>query len=398
MNKIRLGNKILKVSPNSSRSLNLDRRSFLRTTGMIAAATIDGGLSFPGIAQEIAGASAKPLVSGRRRLGTLEVSSVGLGCQDFTGTFYATHPSRADMITLARTAHEHGVTLFDAAEAYGPLEVERILGEALGPIRSQVVITSKFGRAIDPETGRRTGGLNSQPEHIRLAVDGMLKRLKMDHLDLLYQHRVDPAVPIEDVAGTVKDLIAQGKVLHFGLSEPSPQTLRRAHAVQPVTAVQNEYSMMARDPEAQILPICKELGIGFVCWSPLAMAFLTGTIDQNTQFEPEDFRGMVPWFAPENRPGNIALVAVVKEWARRKDATPAQIALAWLLAQEPWIVPIPGTTKMPHLLDNIGADAVRFTPAELQELNAALLRTPVHGARLPGGILSLSGVEAPPKQ
>ena len=231
-----------------------------------------------------------------------------------------------------------------------------------------------------------------------MAVEGMLKRLQTDRIDLLYQHRVDPAVPIEDVAGAVKDLIALGKVLHFGLSEPGPETLRRAHAVQPVTAVQNEYSMMARDPEAHILPICKELGIGFVCWSPLAMAFLTGDIDQNTRFQQGDFRGMVPWFAPENRPGNLALVAVVKEWALRKGATPAQIGLAWLLAQEPWIVPIPGTTKMPHLLDNLGADAVRFTSEEVRELNAALARTPVYGARLPSGVLSLSGVEAPAKQ
>ncbi len=225
----------------------------------------------------------------------------------------------------------------------------------------------------------------------------MLKRLKTDRIDLLYQHRVDPKVPIEDVAGTVKDLIAQGKVLHFGLSEPGPATLRRAHAVQPVSAVQNEYSMMARDPEAQILPICKELGIGFVCWSPLAMAFLTGAIEQNTPIARGDFRGMVPWFAPENRVGNLAIVSVVKDWARRKDATPAQIALAWLMAQEPWVVPIPGTTKMPHMVDNIGADSVRFTPEELRDLNATLVRTPVHGARLPAMVLSLSGVEAPAK-
>jgi len=380
------------------RSHDVDRRSFLRATGIVAAAAMTGGLSFAAIAQESGGASSKSLVNGRRKLGTLEVSSVGLGCQDFTGTFYATHPNRADMITLARTAHEHGVTLFDAAEAYGPLEVERILGEALAPVRNEVVISSKFGWGIDPDTGRMTGGLNSQPAHIRLAVDGMLKRLRTDRIDLLYQHRVDPAVPIEDVAGTVKDLIAQGKVLHFGLSEPGPQTLRRAHAVQPVTAVQNEYSMMARDPEADILPICKDLGIGFVCWSPLAMAFLTGAIGQNTRLEQGDFRGMVPWFGPENRLGNLALVAVVKDWARRKGATPAQIALAWLLAQESWIVPIPGTTKMPHLLDNVGADAVRFTPGELRELNAALLRTPVHGARLAPFVLALSGVEAPAKQ
>jgi aryl-alcohol dehydrogenase-like predicted oxidoreductase len=208
------------------RSHDVDRRSFLRATGIVAATTMAGGLSLPGIAKEIGGGSAKPLVSGRRTLGQLEVSSLGLGCQDFTGTFYATHPNRTDMITLTRTAHEHGVTLFDAAEAYGPLEVERILGEALGPIRNEVVISSKFGWGIDPDTGRMTGGLNSQPTHIRLAVDGMLKRLRTDRIDLLYQHRVDPAVPIEDVAGTVKDLIAQGKVLHFGLSEPGPQTLR----------------------------------------------------------------------------------------------------------------------------------------------------------------------------
>jgi len=380
------------------RSHNLDRRSFLRVTGIIGAATITGGLSLPAIAEEIGGASAKPLVSGRRKLGQLEVSSVGLGCQDMTGTFYATASRRPDMIALIRAAHERGVTFFDAAEAYGPHEVERILGEGVAPFRNQVVISSKFGWNLDLETGKSLGGLNSRPEHIRLAVDGMLKRLQTDRIDLLYQHRVDPAVPIEDVAGAVKDLIVQGKVLHFGLSEPGPETLRRAHAVQPVTAVQNEYSMMARDPEANILPICKELGIGFVCWSPLAMAFLTGAIDQNTHFEQGDFRAVVPWFAPDNRPYNLALVALVKEWARRKGATPAQLALAWLLAQDPWVVPIPGTTKMPHLLENLGADGVRFTPKEVAELNAAVTRVPIHGARLPAGVLSLSGMEAPAKQ
>lgn len=373
------------------------RRSFLRVSAMAGAAALTGGLSLPAMAQKGDSLSSRGRVGDRRKLGSLEVSSVGHGCQDFTGTFYATAPKRADMIALARAAHDRGVTLFDAAEAYGPLEVERILGEALAPIRNEVVIASKFGWDIDPETGKRMGGLNSRPEHIRLAVDGMLKRLKTDRIDLLYQHRVDPKVPIEDVAGTVKDLIAQGKVLHFGLSEPGPATLRRAHAVQPVSAVQNEYSMMARDPEAQILPICKELGIGFVCWSPLAMAFLTGAIEQNTPIARGDFRGMVPWFAPENRVGNLAIVSVVKDWARRKDATPAQIALAWLMAQEPWVVPIPGTTKMPHMVDNIGADSVRFTPEELRDLNATLVRTPVHGARLPAMVLSLSGVEAPAK-
>ena len=380
------------------RSLGLDRRSFLRAAGITAASTITGGLSLPAIARQGGRASAERQVNGRRKLGKLEVSSVGLGCQDMTGTFYATAPRRSDMIALVRTAHDRGVAFFDAAEAYGPLEVERILGEAVAPFRNQVVISSKFGWNIDPETGRMVGGLNSRPEHIRLVVDGMLKRLRTDRIDLLYQHRVDPAVPIEDVAGAVKDLIAQGKVLYFGLSEPGPKTLRRAHAVQPVTAVQNEYSMMARDPEGDILPICEELGIGFVCWSPLAMAFLTGAIDQNTRFERGDFRAAVPWFAPGNRPPNLVLVALVKEWARRKGATPSQIALAWLMAQKPWIVAIPGTTKMPHLLDNLGAVAVRFTPGEVRELNDAVAGIPIHGARLPAGVLALSGVEAPAKQ
>lgn len=380
------------------RNRGLSRRSFVRASGALGAMTLANGFPFPALAQKSDGSLSKGRVSGRRRLGSLEVSSVGLGCQDFTGTFYATAPNRADMIKLARTAHDHGVTLFDAAEAYGPLEVERILGEALAPIRNQVILSSKFGWNIDPETGKSVGGLNSRPEHIRPSVEGMLKRYRTDHIDLVYQHPVDPQVPIEDVAGTVKDLIAQGKVLHFGLSEPGPQTLRRAHAVQPLTAVQNEYSIMARDPEAEILPICKELGIGFVWWSPLAMAFLTGAIDQNTQFQRGDFRAMVPWFARQNRQGNLTIIAIVTEWARRKDATPAQIALAWLMAQEPWIVTIPGTTKMPHMLDNNGADAVSFTSGELREFNAALARTPVHGARLPAMVLSLSGVEAPAKQ
>jgi aryl-alcohol dehydrogenase-like predicted oxidoreductase len=375
----------------------LSRRSFLRKGGLIGAAALTNSLSVTLLAEKDAKLPSNDHVSGRRKLGSLEVSSVGLGCQDFTGTFYATAPIRADMIILARTAHEHGVTLFDAAEAYGPLEVERILGEALSPVRNEVVYSSKFGWNIDPETGRNLGGLNSRPEHIRISIDAMLKRWRTDRMDLVYQHRVDPKVPIEDVAGTMKDLITEGKVLHYGLSEPGPETLRRAHAVHPVAAVQNEYSIMARDPEAQILPICKELGVGFVCWSPLAMAFLTGSIDQNTQFARSDFRAMVPWFAPENRAGNLALAGVVKQWAHRKGTTPAQISLAWLSAQAPWIVTIPGTTKMPHLLDNIGADAVRLNPAEVSAFNADLARTPVHGARLPQGVLSLSGVEAPKK-
>ena len=382
----------------SESSFHLDRRSFLQATGALAAIALGGGLSIPLAAKEGGSGAAKPLVSGRRKLGKLEVSAIGLGCQDMTGTFYGTAPRRADMIALIHSAHDRGVTFFDAAEAYGPHEVERILGEGVAPFRNQVVITTKFGWDIDQETGKRLGLQNSRPEHIRRVVEGMLKRLRTDRIDLLYQHRVDPKVPIEDVAGTVKDLIAQGKVLHFGLSEPGPGTLRRAHAVQPVTAVQNEYSMMARDPEATILPICKELGIGLVPWSPLAMGFLTGGIGLETTFAPGDFRGTAPWFTPENRPRNLKLVALVQDWARRKGATPAQIALAWLMAQDPCIVPIPGTTKMAHLLDNLGADAVRFTPTEWAELNAAMTRVPVHGARLPAGILAMSGVEAPLKR
>ncbi len=378
-------------------SNHLDRRTFLQAGGAFAATAMGAGLSIPVFAKETGGASTKTRVNGRRKLGKLEVSAIGLGCQDMTGTFYGTAPRRGDMIALIRAAQDRGVTFFDAAEAYGPHEVERILGEGVAPFRNQVVITSKFGWDIDLESGKFLGGLNSRPEHIRRVVEGMLKRLNTDRIDLLYQHRVDPKVPIEDVAGTVKDLIAQGKVLHFGLSEPGPGTLRRAHAVQPVTAVQNEYSMMARDPEATILPICKELGIGFVPWSPLAMGFLTGGIGLEFPLERGDFRGMVPWFAPENRPHNLKLLAVVKDWARRKGATPAQIALAWLMAQDPCVVPIPGTTKMVHLLENLGADSVRFTPKEVAELNAAIARIPIHGARLPAGILALSGVEAPLK-
>jgi aryl-alcohol dehydrogenase-like predicted oxidoreductase len=366
-----------------------NRRSFLRKTGAVAAAGLAGGLL---------SSAADRLVNGRRKLGKLEVSSIGLGCQDMIGTVYASTPSRPDMIALVRAAHDRGVTFFDAAEAYGPLEVERILGEAVAPIRNQVAIATKFGWNIDPETGRMMGGLNSRPDHIRVAVDGMLKRLQTDRIDLLYQHRVDPAVPIEDVAGTVKDLIVQGKVLHYGLSEPGPQTVRRAHAVHPLAAIQNEYSIMARDPEAQILPICKELGIGLVCWGPLAQGFLAGAIDRDTRFQPRDFRGSVPWFSAENRPGNLAIVDTLKDWAQRKKATPAQISLAWLLAQGPSVVPIPGTNKLPHLIDDLGGDAVKFTPEELRDLNAALNRTPVRGARMGQFILSLSNVEAPPKK
>ncbi|HEY5777936.1 MAG TPA: aldo/keto reductase, partial [Terrimicrobiaceae bacterium] len=279
----------------------------------------------------------------------------------------------------------------------GPHEVERILGEGVAPFRDQIVIATKFGWNIDLETGERGPGLNSRPERIKLVVEGMLKRLRTDRIDLLYQHRVDPQVPIEDVAGVVKELMKQGKVLHWGLSEMGPNTLRRAHAELPVTAVQNEYSMLWRGPEDWVIPLCQELGIGFVPWSPVGVGFLTGAIDAKTRFAEGDIRKIESRFSPENLPHNLALVELLKSWAARKQATPAQISMAWLLAQQPWIVPIPGTTQMAHMLENIGAEAVRFTPAELAELNETVSAIEVHGARLPDLVQAFSDVEAPPK-
>jgi aryl-alcohol dehydrogenase-like predicted oxidoreductase len=276
--------------------------------------------------------------------------------------------------------------------------VERILGEALVPIRNKVVIETKFGWNIDQKTGQRLPGLNSRPEHIREVVEGMLKRLRTDRIDLLYQHRVDPAVPIEDVVGAIKDLIKEGKVLHYGLSEPGLQTVRRAHAIHPVTAIQNEYSLLWRGPEEAVIPLCQELGIGFVPWSPLGVGFLTGAIDANTRFAPGDIRGIETRFSPENLPHNLALVEVVKSWATRKEATPAQISLAWLLAQQPWIVPIPGTTQIAHMLDNIGADVVRFNGDELKQFNKEVSAIQIKGLRLPQAVLDFSGVEAAPKK
>ncbi len=335
---------------------------------------------------------------GFRKLGKLEVSSVGLGVQNMSRTYQTTIPARPEMINIIRTAFDRGVTLFDAAEAYGPHEVERILGEGVAPFRDKVVIATKFGWNIDQETGKRSPGLNSRPEHIRIVVDGMLKRLKTDRIDLLYQHRVDPQVPIEDVAGAVKDLIGQGKVVHWGLSEMGLKTLRRAHATLPVTAVQSEYSMLWRGPEKEVIPTCEELGIGFVPWSPLGVQFLTGGIDANTRFAQGDIRGIEPRFSPENLPHNLALVELLRRWANRKQSTPAQIALAWLLAQQSWIVPIPGTTQMAHMLENIGAAGIRFAPAELAELNSAVKAIEIKGQRLPDAVLVFSDVEAPLKK
>ena len=342
-------------------------------------------------------ALAQPALKVRRRLGTLEVSGVGLGVQNMSRTYQTTIPTRPEMLNIIRAAFDRGVTFYDAAEAYGPHEVERILGEGVAPFRDKVVIASKFGWNIDLETGERRPGLNSRPEHITLAVEGMLRRLRTDRIDLLYQHRVDPQVPIEDVAGAVKKLMDEGKVLHWGLSEMGPNTLRRAHAELPVSAVQNEYSMLWRGPEEEVSPLCGELGIGFVPWSPLGVGFLTGAIDAKTRFAPGDIRGIESRFSPENLPHNLALVDLLKGWAVRKQATPAQISLAWLMAQKPWIVPIPGTTQMPHMLENIGAAGVRFTPAEVAELSSAVRAVEVRGQRLPDQVLVFSGVEAPPK-
>ncbi len=382
----------------SNRKNGLGRRSFLLSAGALAATPLLGGAAPRSAAHAPAPSRPTPSAIGRRRLGSLEVSSVGLGVQNMSRTYQTTVPTRPEMLNIIRTAFDRGVTFFDAAEAYGPHEVERILGEGVAPFRDKVVITSKFGWNIDLETGERRPGLDSRPEHIKLAVEGMLERLRTDRIDLLYQHRVDPEVPIEDVAGAMKDLRKQGKVLHWGLSEMGLATLRRAHATLPVTAVQNEYSMLWRGPEKEVIPTCEELGIGFVPWSPLGVGFLTGAIDAKTRFAPGDIRGVESRFSPENLPNNLALMEVVTRWAERKRATPAQIALAWLMAQKPWIVPIPGTTQMAHMLENIGAADVRLTSSELAELNGAVSAVQIRGARLPDQVLVFSGVEAPPKR
>ncbi|WP_159981312.1 MULTISPECIES: aldo/keto reductase [unclassified Novosphingobium] len=335
-------------------------------------------------------------VGARRKLGSLEVSAVGLGVQNMHRTYQTTIPNRAEMRRIISSAHDHGVTLFDTAEAYGPHEDERILGEATQAFRNNIVIASKFGWNIDLETGERRQGLNSRPEHIKLAVEGSLRRLRTDRIDLLYQHRVDPAVPIEDVAGAIKDLMTEGKVLHWGLSEMGLGTLRRAHAALPLTAVQSEYSMMWRGPESQVLPLCEKLGIGFVAWSPLGVGFLTGAIDGQTAYADGDIRKYETRFAKENITANLALVILLRSWADRKQATLAQIALGWLLIQQPWIVPIPGTTQMAHMMENAGAPAVRFTTAEAAELTAAVAAITVKGERLPPTVQAFSDVEAPP--
>jgi aryl-alcohol dehydrogenase-like predicted oxidoreductase len=326
----------------------------------------------------------------KRKLGKdgLEVSAIGFGCMSVSGAYGET-PDRGDMVRLIRAAVELGVTFFDTAETYGPFRNEEIVGEALGPFRDQVVIATKFGWDIDPVTGARRGGLNSRPEQIRVATEGMLRRLRTDCIDLLYQHRVDPEVPMEDVAGTVKGLIAQGKVKHFGLSEAGAQSIRRAHAVLPVTALQSEYSLWTREPEAEIIPTLEELGIGLVPYSPLGKGFLTGRINEATRFDSSDLRGRIPRFEPEAMKANLALVDILRQIAEHRGATPAQVALAWLLAQKPWIVPIPGTTKLGRLEENVGAADVRLTADDLGEIEAA--KFTVQGARYPEELMRMSG-------
>jgi aryl-alcohol dehydrogenase-like predicted oxidoreductase len=349
-----------------------------------------------GLSLEMRETSPKGETMQKRKLGNsnLEVSALGLGCMGMS-VGYGPASDKKEMISLIRTAVERGVTFFDTAEAYGPFTNEELVGEALAPLRDQVVIATKFGCKPDPNGGpalnTRWTAQNSRPEHVKEVAEASLKRLKTDVIDLFYQHRVDPNVPIEDVAGAVKDLIQQGKVKHFGLSEAGVQTIRRAHAVQPVAALQSEYSLWSREPEAEVIPTLEELGIGFVPFSPLGRGFLTGKITEDTKFDSTDFRNVVPRFTPENRKANQALVDLLGRIAEQKKATPAQIALAWLLAQKPWIVPIPGTTKLSRLDENNGSLAIKLTSDDLREIDSAASKITVQGDRYPEHLLRMSG-------
>jgi aryl-alcohol dehydrogenase-like predicted oxidoreductase len=327
----------------------------------------------------------------KRKLGksNLEVSALGLGCMGMSFS-YTPLPDRSEMVSLIRAAVERGVTFFDTAEVYGPFTNEELVGEALEPFREQVVIATKFGFKFDPQTNKQAG-LDSRPEHIKQVAEASLKRLRTDVIDLFYQHRVDPNVPIEDTAGAVKELIQQGKVKHFGMSEAAPKTIRRAHKVQPVTALQSEYSLWWREPETDVIPTLEELGIGFVPFSPLGKGFLTGRISEDTKFGESDFRNKVPRFTPENRKANQAVVDLIGKFAQEKKATPAQIALAWLLAQKPWIVPIPGTTKLTRLEENMGAVELELSADDLRELDIAASKIAVQGARYPEELQKMVG-------
>ena len=377
----------MKKNKQTTGSNTQDPRALSRRDFLVGAALIGGGLA---VGPLLGAASSAEIKSGNdkglrkeknkmktRKLGKLEVSEMGSGCMSISAN-YGPPADRNQGIKVIRKAHEKGVTFFDTAEVYGPYTNEELVGEALAPFRDKVAIATKFGFDLE------AGGLNSRPEHIRKVIEGSLKRLKTDRIDLYYQHRVDPKVPIEDVAGTIKDLITEGKVLHFGLSEASAKTIRRAHAVQPVAAVQTEYSLMERDPEHNgVLKTCEELGIGFVPWGPVGMGYLTGKIDARTKFDPKtDLRAEFERFSPESIAANRPVVDLLKQLAEKKNATPAQIALAWLLAQKPWIVPIPGTRSIDHLNENLGAINVQLTPADLREIETAFSKIKVHGGRM----------------
>ena len=360
----------------------LSRRDFLANAALIGAGLAVGPLLGAASSSEIDNRNGKGLRKGKnkmkpRKLGKLEVSEIGFGCMSISAN-YGPPADRNQGIKVIRAAYEKGVTFFDTAEVYGPYTNEELVGEALAPFRDKVVIATKFGFDLE------AGGLNSRPTHIKKVVEGSLKRLKTDRIDLYYQHRVDPKVPIEDVAGAIKDLIKEGKVLHFGLSEASARTIRRAHVVQPVSAIQTEYSLMERDPEKNgVLETCEELGIGFVPWGPVGMGFLTGKIDARTKFDPKtDLRSEFERFSPENLEANRPIVDWLGKFAGNKNATPAQVALAWLLAQKPWIVPIPGTRNMDHLEENLGAINVQLTPADLREIETAFSKIKVYGGRM----------------
>lgn len=330
----------------------------------------------------------------RRRLGNLEVSAQGLGGLPVVGFYTGGVREQSVVNKLYREAYDNGITFFDSAEVYGPLTNEKQVGEAVAPFRKDVVLATKFGFDVDPDTGERRG-IDSRPKTIRRSVEGSLKRLKTDHIDLSYQHRVDPNVPIEEVAGTIQDLMNEGKVRNWGLSEPGLDTVRRAHAVQPLTAIQNEYSPWSRDPEADILPLCEELGVGFVPWCPLGYGFFADAINENTRFSEGDFRNILPRTTPENIPQNLEMLYYIEEWGLRKNATPSQITLAWLQAQKPWIVPIPGTSNSVHLRENIRANDISFSSEELKEFNSGLSDITIAGTRNAQGVMDAMGVEAP---
>ena len=386
------------IASNKQEKNQFSRRDFVVQTALAGAGIMVGAsvLANNNTNQNSNILNQQTLEKNKRKLGSLEVSALGLGCLPMVG-FYGGGPrDKQEMFKLIRNAHDLGVTFYDTAEIYGPFLDEEILGEAAMSFRKEIVIATKFGFDIDPET-KQNRGLNSLPQQIRKSIEGSLKRLKTDYIDLYYQHRVDPKVPIEDVAGTIKDLIKEGKVLHWGLSEPGIKTIRRAHAVHPVTAIQNEYSLWTHDPEAAVLPLCEELNIGFVPWCPLGYGFFTGTINENSRFTTGDFRTILPRITPENLKQNLKLLDYVKEWAKRKSATPSQISLAWLQAQKPWVVPIPGTTQIPHLQENLKANDVKFSSDELKQFNKGFVKIPIAGERNAQRIMDDMGVEAAPK-